>query len=132
MKMAAVKLTSGFLRFLFRRDSPTEWRPPHQCEAGLEETATFLRAVNDHDGVTLVFGADDDPRFFEVEEGAQVPALEVLYTAMGNGSEVINALKELHRRRYDSWSDDVEKNWDFVVEAFRLEEPPEGAFEEKR
>ncbi len=46
MKMAAVKLTSEFIEYLFQRDAPNEWRPPYQCEAGVEKTATFLRAGN--------------------------------------------------------------------------------------
>lgn len=127
MKLAAVKLTSTFLEYLFRRDAPDEWRPPHQYEAGFEKTATFLRAVNDDNGVTLIFGDDEDSRFFNVDEGSEVPAIDVLCMTMGNGAQVIVALQKLRARDYEDLEEQDEL-WGFIVEAFRLDEPPEAAF----
>lgn len=136
MKMACVKLTSAFLGYLFRRDSPNEWRPPYQCENGVERSATFLRAVNEHDGVSLVFGDDSDPRFFKLNEGSEVPAIEVLYTQMGNGAEVIHALKKLRQKAYDrrhrhGSRDEEGTLWDFVAEAFQLDRDPESYFADR-
>lgn len=128
MKLAAVKLSSEFVERLFRRDSPNEWRPPRQCENGVEKTAIFLRAVNDGNGVTLIFGDDADPRFFKLDEGAAVPAIGLLYNEMGNGSEVINALKRLRSGSREEHSGVVFDDWKFVAEAFRLDDPPEAWF----
>lgn len=130
MKMAAVKLTSAFLGYLFRRDSPNEWRPPFQCENGVERSATFLRAVNEHDGIALIFGDDSDPRFFKLDEGTQVPAIDVLYTQMGNGHEVVKTLKRLRQKAYDG-EEEEGTLWDFVAEAFQLDRDPESWFQKE-
>ncbi len=126
MKLAAFKISSAFLTQFLSADPPGVWRPPYRCEDGIQRTtAEFLRAINEHEGVTLIFGDDSDPRFFDVQEGNQVPALNVVMTSMGPNNDFVRALNELHQRRYDSWSADTENLWKVVLEAFGIQVGPE-------